>query len=179
MSRMLPAIVTLDQHQECYRGAPEAYRPERCCHCGKEGMHRHGHYERNVPRGEGLTASLGSLFIPRFYCPKCRGTCSRLPVCLAPRRQYWWQTQQAVLEELISGQSIREVARRLCPSRRTLRRWWRWLEERFGVHALHLRSRFASLGRSVDWKGFWSLCFERMGLSEAMAWLDLSGVSVP
>ncbi len=65
------------------------------------------------------------------------------------------------------------------PSRRTVGRWWRWLEARFDVHALHLRSRFAELGRAVDWKGFWSRCFERMSLSEAMGWLDRVGVSVP
>ena len=179
MARMLPAIVTLEQHQQRLRDDLEAYRPERCCHCGKEGMHRHGHDERNVPRGEGVALSLGALFIPRFYCPKCHGTGSHLPACLAPRRQYWWQTQQAVLEGLLSGQSIREVARRTQPSRRTIGRWWKHLEARFGEHALHLRSRFPQLGRSVDWKAFWSLCFARMRLSEAMVWLDVAGVSVP
>ena len=97
MARMLPGIETLTQHQERLRDDPEAYRPERCPHCGKGGLHRHGHYERNAPRGEGMAFSLGSLFIPRFYCPKCHGTCSRLPACLSPRRQYWWQSQQAVL----------------------------------------------------------------------------------
>jgi transposase-like protein len=179
MARMLPAIVTLEQHQQRLQDDPETYRPERCCHCGKAGMHRHGHYERNTPRGEGLALPLGSLFIPRFYCPKCRGTCSRLPACLAPRRQYWWQSQQAVLEGLISGQSVREMARRMWPSRRTVGRWWRWLQEQFDFHALPLRSRFAELGRSVDWKGFWSLCFERMDLSEAMGWLNLTEMRVP
>jgi hypothetical protein len=142
-------------------------------------MHRHGHYERNVPRGEGLVFLLGSLFIPRFYCPNCRGTCSRLPGCLAPSRQYWWRTQQAVLEGLLSGQSVREVARRKRPSRRTVGRWKDWLQSQFDVHSLHLRSRFAELGQSVDWKAFWSLCFERMRLGEAMGWLDRAGVSVP
>ncbi len=117
MSRMLPAIVTLAQHQQQLREDPEAYRPERCCHCGKAGLHRHGHYERNAPRGEGLAFSLGALFIPRFYCPTCHGTCSRLPACLSPRRQYRWTSQQVVLALLLGGASIREVARWLWPSR--------------------------------------------------------------
>jgi len=179
MARMLPGIDSVEQHQERLRDDPETYRPERCCHCGKRGMHRHGHYERNAPRGEGLAFSLGSLFIPRFYCPKCRGTSSRLPACLAPRRQYWWQAQQRVLERLISGQSVREVARGMWPSRRTVGRWWNWLQGQFDEYGLHLRSRFPELGRSVDWKAFWSLCFERMSLGEAMGWLDRAGVSVP
>ena len=65
MTRMLPAIVTLEQHEERLREDPEAYRPERCCHCGKGGLHRHGHYERNAPRGE--------LCRPRDYAelPSC------------------------------------------------------------------------------------------------------------
>ena len=179
MARMLPAIETLEQHQEQLRADPEAYRPERCCHCGKGGLHRHGHYERNAPRGEGMAFSLGSLFIPRFYCPKCRGTCSRLPACLSPRRQYWWTIQQTVLIRLVMGVSLREVARSLWPSRHTVGRWWQWLMKEFAVHGLHLRSRFPELGRAVDWKAFWSLCFERMSLGEAMGWLDPVGVSVP
>jgi transposase-like protein len=101
-----------------------------------------------------LVFSLGSLFIPRFYCPKCHGTCSRLPACLSPRRQYGWGSQQAVLARLLSGASIREVAQWLWPSRRTIGRWWRHLEARFGEHALHLRSRFPELGRSVDGRRF-------------------------
>ena len=88
MARMLPGIETLDQHQEQFRDDPDGYRPERCPHCGKGGMHCHGHYERNTPRGEAMAFSLGPLFIPRFYCPKCHGTRSRLPACLSPRRQY-------------------------------------------------------------------------------------------
>jgi transposase-like protein len=179
MGRMLPGIETVEQHQEGLRDDPEAYRPERCVHCGKGGMHRHGHYERNAPRGEGMAFTLGALLIPRFYCPACRGTCSRLPACLSPRRQYWWRSQQAVLDALLSGASIREVARRLRPSRRTIGRWWQWLAARFDTHALHLRSRFAELGRALDWKGFWSLCLGSMSLGEAMGWLDRAGVRVP
>ncbi len=179
MARMLPGIETVEQHQERLRDDPDAYRPERCPRCGKGSVHRHGHYERNAPRGEGIAFSLGSLFIPRFYCPKCHGTCSRLPACLSPRRQYGWKSQQAVLERLIPGESVREVARRMWPSRRTVGRWWQWLEGRFDEQAFHLRSRYSQLGRAVDWKAFWSLCFERMSLSEAMGWLDRVGVIVP
>ena len=82
-------------------------------------------------------------------------------------------------EALLSGASIREVARRPRPSRRTVGRWWQWLAARFDTHALHLRSRFAELGRALDWNGFWSLCLARMSLGEAMGWLDRAGVRVP
>jgi hypothetical protein len=95
---------------------------------------------------------------------------------LSPRRQYWWTTQQAVLQGLLEGESVREMVRRVCPQRRTV---GRWLEGRSEEFELHLHSRFPDLGRAVDWKAFWSCCFERMSLGEAMGWLDRSGVVVP
>ena len=179
MSRMLPGIETLEQHRDLLESNPDAYKPECCPRCGKAGLHHHGHYERNTPRGEGLALVLGLLIILRFFCPGCRATCSRLPSCLSPRRQYWWKSQQAVLERLSAGESIRAVARQMRPSRRTVGRWRGWLQGRFGPHSLHLRSRFAELGRAVDWKAFWSLCLERLSLSEAMGWLERMGVRVP
>ena len=84
-----------------------------------------------------------------------------------------------MLQGLLVGMSFRAVARSLWPSRRTIGRWWRCLRARFDVHSFHLRSRFAALGRAVDWKAFWSLCFERMSLGEAMGWLDRVEVDVP
>jgi len=66
MPRMLPGIDTLAQHQEQLQNDPDAYRPERCPQCGKAGLHHHGYYERNPPRGEGLALSLGPLRILRF-----------------------------------------------------------------------------------------------------------------
>jgi transposase-like protein len=179
MNRMLPGIETVAQHQEQLRDDPDTYRPKRCPHCGKGGMQRHGHYARNAPRAEGMAFLLGLLFIPRFFCPMCHRTCSRLPACLAPRRQYGWMSQQAVLDRLISGESIHEVARWLWPSRRTIGRWWHRLQAQFDEHSFQLRSRFPELGRAVDWKAFWSRCFECMSLSEVMGWLDRMEVRVP
>ena len=179
MPRMLPGIESLTQHQERVQNDPDAYRPERCPHCGKAGLHHHGHYERNPPRGEGLAFLLGRLLILRFCCPCCRRTCSRLPACLSPRRQYWWETQQVVLEGLLAGVSFRAVTGRVPPSRRTAQRWWRRLTDRFEVQAMHLRSRFPDLGRAVGCRGFWSLCLTRMRLGVAMGWLDRLEVSVP
>lgn len=179
MTRMLPEIDTLEQHLERVRNDPDAYRPECCPHCGLATLHHHGHYERNVPIGEGLAFLLGVLIILRFFCPGCRHTCSRLPGCLSPRRHYWWKSQQEVLEPLIAGESIYTVAQRKPPSRHTIGRWWRQLEEGFDEHALHLRNRFSDLGRAADWKGFWSRCFDSMSLARAMGWLDHAGVNVP
>ena len=179
MKRILPGIDSLEQHQKKVRDEPKAYRPERCPHCGKAGVHCHGHYERNAPRGEGMSILLEMLFITRFYCPACRRTCSRLPCCLSPRRQYWWKTQQAVFEGLLMGASIRELARGMWPSRRTIRRWWKALQARFDEYSFYLRSRFPHLGRAVSGEAFWSNCFEQMGLAMVMSQLDQAGISVP
>jgi transposase-like protein len=179
MSRMLPGIETLEQHRELLQSNRDASKPERCPRCGKAGLHHHGHDERNAPRGEGLALALGPLIILRFFCPGCRGTCSRRPSCLSPRRQYWCKSQQAVLARLGAGESVRTVARQMVPSRRTVGRWRHGVEEEFDLHGLPLRSRFAELGRAVDGKAFWSLCLQSMSLSEAMGWRDRMGVCVP
>ncbi|VAX11761.1 hypothetical protein MNBD_GAMMA26-83 [hydrothermal vent metagenome] len=179
MPRMLPEIDTLEQHQKQVLNDPDAYRPECCSHCGKAGLHHHGHYERNVPKGEGMAFALGMLIILRFFCPGCRHTCSCLPGCLSLRRHYWWKSQQEVLQSLIAGKSIYQVEQEQTPCRHTIRRWWRRLEVCFDKQALYLRSRFPALGRTADWKGFWALCFNSMSLAAVMGWLDHAGVSVP
>jgi len=179
MKRILPDITTVKQHQEQISQDPEVYRPRRCPHCGKAGLHCHGSYERNVPRGEGLVFMFGSLCIPRFYCPGCGSTCSRLPACLSPRRHYSWKSQQAVLALLLAGVSIFKTSLQLCPSRHTISRWWRRLEAQYGAHGFHLRNRFPWLGRHVSLADFWSACFRQMSLADAMAWLDRDGVTVP
>ena len=179
MCRILPGIHSLEQHLKHLQNQPESYRPQHCPHCGKSGVWSHGRYQRKAPPGEGVAFALEAIFIPRFLCPHCRRSCSRLPACMAPLRRYLWRAQQAVFERLIAGESIRQVSRRLSLSRRTISRWGQWLRRRFDVHALHLRSRFAPLGRAVDWRAFWVGCFERMRLCEAMSWLERAGVVVP
>ncbi len=179
MARIVPGIDSLEQHLKQLQHDPEVYRPNCCPHCGKSGVHRHGHYDRNTPRGTGLALSLGPLRILRFFCSTCRRTCSRLPACLAPWRQYLWSVQQVVLEWLLAGGTLRQAARRYSPSRRTIGRWWQWLKARFEEQSFHLRSRFPELGRTVNWQGFWSSCLQRMRLCEAMVWLDREGVAVP
>ena len=179
MSRILPDITTVKQHQEQISQNPEVYRPKQCPHCGKGGLHCHGNYKRNTPRGEGLAFSLGPLYIPRFYCPGCGKTCSRLPACLSPRRHYSWKSQQAVLALLLAGVSIFNASRHLCPSRHTIGRWWRRLHAQYAEHGFYLRNRFPGLGRHASLADFWSVCLEQMSLADAMAWLDRDGVIVP
>jgi hypothetical protein len=179
MTRILPDIDLLKQHQQRVQSDPDAFRPACCPHCGMAGLHLHGHYERNVPKGEGLSLLLGVLLILRFLCPGCRRSCSCLPACLSPRRHYWWRSQQGVLGLLVAGQSIHQVAKVTMPYYRTILRWWKRLEACFDTHALSLRSRFPDLGRSVGLKGFWSRCFSIMSLEQAMGWLDHEGITVP
>lgn len=179
MTRILPGIEALEQHIHLLECEPEQYRPACCCHCGKAGLHRHGHYHRNTPRGQGQAYALAPLPIPRFYCPACRSTCSRLPACLSPRRHYDWVCQQAVLSLVLAGVSMREVARRCWPSRHTVSRWVRRWRDRFAEHALHLRNRFPELGRHDGLRAFWWACLARMPLRAAMVRLDHAGVIVP
>ena len=88
MYRILPGIDSLKQHREVLAAEPERYCPERCPHCGQAGLWAHGTYPRKADREGVGDESLNPVAIPRFFCPTCRHTCSRLPECVAPRRWY-------------------------------------------------------------------------------------------
>ena len=46
--------------------------------------------------------------VPRYLCPGCIRTCSRLPSFMSPRRWYCWAVQQVVLLLLLSGVSLND-----------------------------------------------------------------------
>lgn len=179
MHRIVSGITTLQQHIETLHHTPEVYRPPACPHCGLNRLWRHGCYHRKADRCRKTRDDLNPIPIPRFCCPGCRHTCSRLPECIAPRRWYGWIVQQTVLLLLLAGHSLRSVSRQMSMDRHTPRRWRQWLAMRGEDFGFHLRSRFAELGRAPDPTTFWRTCLARMSLSEAMAWLDQNGVSVP
>jgi transposase-like protein len=179
MGRIVPGIASLNQHQQSLTSEPERYRPERCPHCGKARPWSHGSYARKADREGQGEESLNPVAIPRFYCPSCRATCSRLPECVAPHRWYGWAMQQAVLVLLLARTSIRAVSRQRLVSRRTVGRWWRWLHKRFDVHGFHLRSLLPDLGRCAQPIPFWSAALQQHALSTWMGSLDRLGVAVP
>jgi transposase-like protein len=180
MLRILSANPFLAQHIEQVLHCPEVYRPIACPHCGLGGLWHHGCYERKADRpGARADVSLNPVPVCRFMCQGCGHTCSRLPLCIAPRRWYDWDIQQRVLQWLMSELSLHQVSERARLDRRTVRRWWEWLESCTETFSFHLRSRFPELGRAGDdWQAFWQACLNLMPLSEAMAWLDYD-ISVP
>ncbi len=179
MCRILPAIDSLDQHLYQLEHHPDAYRSEHCPHCGLGGIWCHGYYFRKADREGADGIYLDPVPIPRYYCRHCTRTCSRLPSGIAPRRWYLWAVQQTVLTLLLNGYSIRKAARKCRPGRRTISRWWHWLEQQFDPHSFHLRNRFPELGRHACLSSFWSACFHQMSLADAMAWLDREDVIIP
>jgi len=186
MYRIVPAVISLEQHLETVSHKPYVYRPSRCPHCGLANrLWGHGRYERKAVRpghiDEADEAANVENPIPifRFLCGGCRRTCSRLPAVIAPRRWYDWSTQQRVLGLLLLGQSLRRASATARLGRHTVRRWWRWLAGRSELFGLFLKTRFSELGRAVDWKSFWMVCFDRMPLRDCMALLDNDGVVVP
>jgi hypothetical protein len=66
---------------------PEAYRPDSCPHCRLAGLWCHGCYYRKADRSAGVE-SHNPVAVLRFLCRSCLRTCSRLPLCIAPRRWY-------------------------------------------------------------------------------------------
>jgi transposase-like protein len=179
MQRIVPAILTFEQHRDALERAPVIYRPSACPHCGLAKPWGHGCYARKADRRPQTSCSLNPIAIPRFFCRGCGQTCSRLPECLAPRRWYGWAVQQVVLMWLLGGGSLHQAAGQGGVDRHTVRRWWGWLRDRSETFSFWLRSRFPELGRAVDRGEFWPLCWQVMPLSGAMAWLDRDGVAVP
>ena len=122
MHRIVASITTLDQHLEAVGATPEIYRPDACPHCRLSGLWRHGCYHRKADRSAGAQ-SCNPVAVLRFLCRQCLRTCSRLPLCIAPRRWYDWAVQQLVLALLLAGCSVHRCARCTCRARRTVRRW--------------------------------------------------------
>jgi transposase-like protein len=177
MYRIVLEYLTLEQHLRAVVSTAQSYRPDRCPHCGSGNLWGHGCYDRKADHSS--HAALNPVPVPRFRCPECSRTCSRLPLCICPRRWYGWALQQLVFSLRLSGVSLRRTAAVTGLARHTVRRWWRWLEAGSGDFAFYLRSRFHDLGRTTDAPSFWRACFARMPLCGAMAWLDGDGVTVP
>jgi hypothetical protein len=174
MNRILAANPSLLQHILQVQHAPQAYSPFACPHCGIACPWHHGVYLRKADRSDTADASFNPVPVCRFICRRCRRTCSRLPLAIAPRRWYDWDSQQRVLVWLLSELSLHQASARACLDRRTVRRWYAWLREQTEIFAFHLRSRFPEqLGRiGGDWKVFWRTCLDLMPLRDAMALLD-------
>lgn len=179
MSRIVPDIDSLEQHLYELEFHPERYRPACCPQCGLNSLWCHGYYYRKADREQRERERLDPVPIPRYYCKPCAKTCSRLPSCVPPHRWYLWAVQQSMLVLLLSGFSLRKAARTCGPGRRTISRWFQWLESQFTQHSFFLRNRMPELGRFVSVKPFWSACFEQMSLAGAMVWLDQDGVVIP
>jgi Domain of unknown function (DUF6431) len=177
MYRIVLAFATLEQHLHAVISTPQSYRPDRCPHCGFGGLWGHGFYDRKADRSS--QAELNPIPVPRFRCLACSRTCSRLPLCICPRRWYGWALQQLGLSLLLFGVSLRRTAAVTGLARHTVRRWWLWLQANSADFAFRLRSRFAQLGRTTDTPAFWRACFADMPLCRAMAWLNHDGLTVP
>lgn len=172
MQRIVASITSLDQHLEALEANSDVWRPDACPQCRGTRLWSHGCYHRKADRGVGGKQSRNPVAVPRYLCRGCMCTCSRLPLCIAPRRWFDWAMQQTVLALLLAGCSVHRCARCTCRARRTVRRWRDWLGQRGETFAFCLRSRFAELGRSAEGDSLWRNVLDSMGLAQAMAWLD-------
>jgi hypothetical protein len=177
--RIISSIRTMDQHFQALDSNPSIYHPEYCDQCGRSGLWGHGVYHRKGDRSITGSYRYTAIPIPRFLCPHCGVTCSRLPACLAPRRWYPWGTQALAIFLVITGHSL-VCATDLCGAVPcTVRRWQRWLQERSVELSFHLRSLFPSLGRYGEDDAFWSSSLRSMSFADAMAAVCHQGVAVP
>ncbi|MEI7538231.1 MAG: hypothetical protein WCJ76_13510 [Comamonadaceae bacterium] len=173
MHRILASVTTLEQHLIAVAATDgDIYRPLACPYCGMGGLWRHGCYYRKADRDTNASESLNPVVVLRYLCPACERTCSRLPLCMAPRRWFDWAMQQVVLMLLLLGCSVHQCWRSTGRARSTVRRWRDWLHARSEEFCFYLRSRFPELGRHGDRDAFWRHVIEGMSLATVMAWLD-------
>ena len=172
MHRIVASITSLELHAAARASGCEAYRPRNCPHCQGCRLWGHGYYDRKADRGPGADGSLNPVAIARFLCAACRHTCSRLPLCIAPRRWHNWAVQQLVLMLTLLGFSVHRCSGCTGIGRHTVRRWRDWLCQCSEVFVFHLRSRFAELGRERDTRVLWYRVLHDMTLAGAMAQLD-------
>lgn len=175
MQRIVASVTTLDQHLDTVANDSDVYRPAACPHCRLSGLWRHGCYHRKADRsadGADSGKSRNPVPVLRYLCRGCLRTCSRLPLCIAPRRWYDWAVQQVVLLLMLSGCSVHRCSDCTDRARRTVRRWRDWLQDRSESFAFFLRSRFPELGRLCGHEAFWRHVIDSLSLAQAMAWLD-------
>ena len=173
MHRILSSVTTLEQHFVALaQASSDIYRPLVCPYCGVGGLWRHGCYYRKADRAGGNSKSLNPVPVRRYLCPPCERTCSRLPLCIAPRRWFDWAMQQVVLAMLLAGCSVHHCCRSTWRARSTVRRWRHWLQSRSEEFCFYLRSRLPELGRHADRDAFWRHVIQGMSLATVMAWLD-------
>lgn len=179
MCRMIRDLATLNQFLIALVSNPEMFRPSCCDSCGRSGLWFHGVYHRKNGRSLDALDRRDPIPIPRFLCPHCGVTCSRLPEFLSPRRWYPWCRQAEVLLLILAGISDRQVSLQVKISRQTIARWWRWLDESGTLFMFHLRSLFPSLGRLSEDAAFWRQTMRSPGFAHAMGAICRQGVSVP
>ena len=92
MHRIVASISTLAEHLAAVQTNLDAYRPDACPRCGVAGLWGHGCYYRKGERSTG-GATREPVPVPRYLCPGCIRTCSRLPSFMSPRRWYCWAVQ--------------------------------------------------------------------------------------
>jgi len=79
----------------------------------------------------------------------------------------------------VHNMPLNQIAQASRPSRRTIKRWVIWLEAIFKVAEFHLLTYFISLSGHLEYKPFWSACFEEMSLAKAMLYVQQGAETVP
>lgn len=126
MSIILPLAVSVKAYLRRY-GRDGPALALRCAGCGRQ-MREHGAHHRSVV----TRRRIYRIPIYRWFCPRCKHTCSVLPDFLCPYARFVTLLREVVVRRRLQrGRSWRDLAREISSpavsvvSERTLRRWVR------------------------------------------------------
>jgi len=76
-------------------------------------------------------------------------------------------------------ETFAQIERACLPSRRTIKRWAAWLDDKFLIHSHVLKARFSCLRKAQSIALFWLTCFEHMSLAKTMFHVQQAAEAVP
>jgi transposase-like protein len=133
MAQIIKSYTTLEKYQETVKHNPEELKPNNCDRCGCGHVWQNGLYERAISGRDRNKQKAEPVEILRFKCSRCKNHYSVLPSIIPLLRWYLWCMQEWVLSMVVNGYSIQRVAKVAKIARRTVSRWYCWLNDKFKI----------------------------------------------
>ena len=179
MTQLIKEYATIDQYNQDVKEYPDNLKPKECNNCGCHHFWFNGHYERAISGRDQNKNHFDNVYIIRFKCSRCHDHYSILPSIIPLLRWYLWCMQQWVILLVLNGYSFYKAARTARVDRRTVSRWYYWLEAKYKIiyHTMcHLNK---TLSKHYRMKNFYLSLFAYHHLSKVSMYLHQYNLLVP